>query len=44
MRRPAGDIGRVGIWYGDIDARDPMAMATGQKTLAEALPGRSLLG
>lgn len=100
MARPAVDIGRVGIWYGGIDAlptaearraaqvieelgfgalwlaeavgrdpfaasaillsaterlalatgianiyaRDPMTMAAGQKTLAEAFPGRFLLG
>jgi len=100
MTKPAVDIGRVGIWYGRIDAlhaaqarqaaqiveelgygtlwlaeavgrdpfsmsavllaaterlrlatgianiyaRDPMTMAAGQKTLAEAFPGRFLLG
>jgi probable F420-dependent oxidoreductase len=100
MTKPAVDIGRVGIWYGAIDAlptpdakraaqvveelgfgalwvaeavgrdpfvssavllsattnlklatgianiyaRDPMAMVAGQKTLAEAFPGRFLLG
>jgi probable F420-dependent oxidoreductase len=100
MSKPNVDIGRVGIWYGSIDAlptpearraahlveelgfgalwvaeavgrdpfvssaillsaterlplatgianiyaRDPMAMAAGQKTLAEAFPGRFLLG
>jgi len=100
MTKPTVDIGRVGIWYGGIDAlptpeaqraaqvveelgfgalwiaeavgrdpfvsaavllsatttlpvatgianiyaRDPMTMAAGQKTLAEAYPGRFLLG
>ena len=100
MSKPSVDIGRVGIWYGGIDAlptpeaqraaqlveelgfsalwvaeavgrdpfvssavllgatstlklatgianiyaRDPMTMAAGQKTLAEAFPGRFLLG
>lgn len=100
MSKPSVDIGRVGIWYGLIDAlptpeaqraaqlveelgfgslwvaeavgrdpfvssavllsatttlplatgianiyaRDPMTMAAGQKTLAEAFPGRFLLG
>ncbi|MFZ4812100.1 MAG: LLM class F420-dependent oxidoreductase [Ilumatobacteraceae bacterium] len=100
MSKPTVDIGRVGIWYGGIDAlptpearraaqvieepgfgalwiaeavgrdpfvsaavlldaterlplatgianiyaRDPMTMAAGQKTLAEAFPGRFLLG
>ena len=100
MAKPSVDIGRVGIWYGSIDAlatpdakraaatveelgfhalwlaeavgrdpfvsasvllsaterlpiatgianiyaRDPMTMAAGQKTLAEAYPGRFLLG
>ena len=100
MSKPNVDIGRVGIWYGMIDAlptpdaqraastieelgfgalwvaeavgrdpfvasavllsatdrlplatgianiyaRDPMTMAAGQKTLAEAFPGRFLLG
>lgn len=100
MTKPAIDIGRVGIWYGGIDAlptpdarraaqvveelgfgalwvaeavgrdpfvssavllsatstlklatgianiyaRDPMTMVAGQKTLAEAFPGRFLLG
>jgi probable F420-dependent oxidoreductase len=100
MSKPTVDIGRVGIWYGGIDAlttpearraaqlveelgfgalwvaeavgrdpfvssalllgaterlavatgianiyaRDPMAMAAGQKTLAEAFPNRFLLG
>ncbi|MFM9225599.1 MAG: LLM class F420-dependent oxidoreductase [Actinomycetota bacterium] len=100
MGKPSVDIGRVGIWYGPIDAlatpdakraaatveelgfhalwlaeavgrdpfvsaavllsaterlpiatgianiyaRDPMTMAAGQKTLAEAYPGRFLLG
>src|SRR5436190_14990230 len=100
MTKPAVAIGRVGIWYGRIDAlpavearraaqlveelgystlwlaeavgrdpfamsavllaateelqlatgianiyaRDPMTMAAGQKTLAEAFPGRFLLG
>jgi probable F420-dependent oxidoreductase len=100
MTKPTVDIGRVGIWYGGIDAlptpeaqraaqvveelgfgalwvaeavgrdpfvsaavllsatkqlkiatgianiyaRDPMTMAAGQKTLAEAFPGRFLLG
>jgi len=100
MGKPSVDIGRVGIWYGTIDAlatpdakraaatveelgfhalwlaeavgrdpfvsaavllsaterlsiatgianiyaRDPMTMAAGQKTLAEAYPGRFLLG
>lgn len=100
MSRPLVDIGRVGIWYGGIDAlptpeacraaqvieelgfgalwvaeavgrdpfasaavlasatdrlplatgianiyaRDPMTMVAGQKTLAEAFPGRFLLG
>jgi probable F420-dependent oxidoreductase len=100
MAKPSVDIGRVGIWYGGIDAlptreaqraaqvveelgfgalwvaeavgrdpfvssavllsatstlplatgianiyaRDPMAMVAGQKTLAEAYPGRFLLG
>lgn len=100
MTRPSVDIGRVGVWYGGIDAlpapearevarrveelgygalwvaeavgrdpfvssaillaatgtlplatgianiyaRDPMTMAAGQKTLAEAFPGRFLLG
>ena len=100
MTKPAIDIGRVGIWYGAIDAlptpdarraaqvveelgfgalwvaeavgrdpfvssavllsatstlklatgiasiyaRDPMTMVAGQKTLAEAFPGRFLLG
>jgi probable F420-dependent oxidoreductase len=100
MSRPAVDIGRVGIWYGGIDAlstpdarhaaqvveelgfgalwvaeavgrdpfvssaillgattrlpvatgianiyaRDPMTMKAGQQTLAEAFPGRFLLG
>lgn len=100
MSKPTVDIGRVGIWYGGIDAlptpeakraaqlieelgfgalwvaeavgrdpfvscavllaaterlalatgianiyaRDPMTMTAGQKTLAEAFPGRFLLG
>lgn len=100
MAKPTSDIGRVGIWYGGIDAlptpeaqraaqvveelgfaalwvaeavgrdpfvssavllsatstlklatgianiyaRDPMTMVAGQKTLAEAFPGRFLLG
>jgi probable F420-dependent oxidoreductase len=100
MAKPSTDIGRVGIWYGSIDAlptpeaqraaqvveelgfgalwvaeavgrdpfvssavllsatsklclatgianiyaRDPMTMVAGQKTLAEAFPGRFLLG
>ena len=100
MAKPTTDIGRVGIWYGGIDAlptpeaqraaqvveelgfgalwvaeavgrdpfvssavllsatstlrlatgianiyaRDPMTMVAGQKTLAEAFPGRFLLG
>ncbi len=100
MTKPAVDIGRIGIWYGGVDAlptpearraaqvieelgfgamwiaeavgrdpfvsaavlmsaterlpvatgianiyaRDPMTMAAGQKTLAEAFPGRFLLG
>ena len=100
MSRPAVDIGRVGVWYGGIDAltsgearraaqtieslgfstlwvaeavgrdpfvisavllsatsslrlatgianiyaRDPMTMVAGQKTVAEAYPGRFLLG
>lgn len=100
MAKPSTDIGRVGIWYGGIDAlttpeakraaqvveelgfgalwvaeavgrdpfvssavllsattrlplatgianiyaRDPMTMLAGQKTLAEAYPGRFLLG
>jgi probable F420-dependent oxidoreductase len=100
MTKPTVDIGRVGIWYGGIDAlpspearraaqvveelgfgalwvaeavgrdpfvsssillsatttlplatgianiyaRDPMTMVAGQKTLAEAFPGRFLLG
>jgi probable F420-dependent oxidoreductase len=100
MSKPSVDLGRVGIWYGGIDAlptpeaqraaqlveelgfgalwvaeavgrdpfvssalllsateqlklatgianiyaRDPMTMAAGQKTLAEAFPGRFLLG
>jgi probable F420-dependent oxidoreductase len=100
MSKPSVDIGRVGIWYGGVDAlptpeakraaqvveelgygamwiaeavgrdpfvsaavllsatstlpiatgianiyaRDPMTMAAGQKTLAEAYPGRFLLG
>ena len=100
MAKPSTDIGRVGIWYGGIDAlptpeaqraaqvveelgfgalwvaeavgrdpfvssavllsatsklclatgianiyaRDPMTMVAGQKTLAEAYPGRFLLG
>ena len=100
MSKPSVDIGRIGIWYGGIDAlptpeaqraaqlveelgfsalwvaeavgrdpfvssavllgatstlklatgianiyaRDPMTMAAGQKTLAEAFPGRFLLG
>lgn len=100
MSKPTVDIGRVGIWYGGVDAlptpearraaqlveelgygalwvaeavgrdpfvssaillsaterlvvatgianiyaRDPMTMAAGQKTLAEAFPGRFLLG
>lgn len=100
MAKPAVDIGRVGVWYGAIDAlptpeaqraaqvveelgfgalwvaeavgrepfvssavllaaterlalatgianiyaRDPMTMAAAQKTLAEAFPGRFLLG
>ena len=100
MSKPVVDIGRVGVWYGGIDAlrapdarraaqlieelgygalwvaeavgrdpfvssavllaaterlplatgianiyaRDPMTMAAGQKTLAEAFPGRFLLG
>lgn len=100
MTRPAVDIGRIGIWYGGVDAlptpearraaqvveelgygamwvaeavgrdpfvssaillsaterlalatgianiyaRDPMTMAAGQKTLAEAFPNRFLLG
>ncbi len=100
MSKPSVDLGRIGIWYGGIDAlptpeaqraaqvveelgfgalwvaeavgrdpfvssaillsatreltlatgianiyaRDPMTMAAGQKTLAEAFPGRFLLG
>jgi probable F420-dependent oxidoreductase len=100
MTKPAVDIGRIGIWYGGVDAlptpeakraaqvveelgfgaiwiaeavgrdpfvsaavlmsatehlpvatgianiyaRDPMTMAAGQKTLAEAFPNRFLLG
>ena len=100
MTKPSVDLGRVGIWYGSIDAlptpearraaqlveelgfgalwvaeavgrdpfvssavllsattnlklatgianiyaRDPMTMVAGQKTLAEAFPGRFLLG
>lgn len=100
MSRPSVDVGRVGVWYGGIDAlpnaeaqraaqvveelgygalwvaeavgrdpfvsaalllsaterlviatgianiyaRDPMTMVAGQKTLAEAFPGRFLLG
>jgi probable F420-dependent oxidoreductase len=100
MAKPSTDLGRVGIWYGSIDAlptpeaqraaqvveelgfgalwvaeavgrdpfvssavllsatsklclatgianiyaRDPMTMVAGQKTLAEAFPGRFLLG
>ncbi|MCX6520983.1 MAG: LLM class F420-dependent oxidoreductase [Actinobacteria bacterium] len=100
MSKPSVDLGRVGIWYGSIDAlptpeaqraaqvveelgfgalwvaeavgrdpfvssaillsatreltlatgianiyaRDPMTMVAGQKTLAEAFPGRFLLG
>ena len=100
MSKPSVDLGRIGIWYGGIDAlptpeaqraaqvveelgfgalwvaeavgrdpfvssavllsatrelklatgianiyaRDPMTMVAGQKTLAEAYPGRFLLG
>ena len=39
---PSGSLLATGI--ANIYARDPMTMAAGQKTLAEAFPGRFLLG
>ena len=35
---------RIATGIANIYARDPMTMAAGQKTLAEAYPGRFLLG